>query len=79
MVGVRGHSCCDPACCVRKTAEHQDLQGTKLLLEKPGGDADEGGQQVVQAHWKEKRISCCSLTKEVLTYPRLLGQGDCEL
>ena len=38
---------------MRSSPEHKNPQWTKLLLENPRRDAHQGGQHIVQAHWKK--------------------------
>ena len=71
MMGMSSHCSCDPSCCVGNTAQHEDPERSKLLLEKSGDDTDEGGQQVVQANCKKVKIKK-SKTDKLLTNPRLL-------
>ena len=71
MVGMSSHCSCYPACCVGNTADHEDPERSKLLLEKPRYDTDQGGKQIVQAHCKEEKIKKIE-TDKLLTNPRLL-------
>ena len=55
MMSMSSHRSCCPACCVGNTADQEDPERSKLLLEKPRDDADQRGKQVVQVNCKEER------------------------
>ena len=65
---MSSHCSCDPACCVGNTADHEDPERSKLLLEKPRDYANERGKQVVKANCKEEKVKK-SKTNKLLTNP----------